>query len=298
MNRTNILKPGEIIPLTFDYIFTAIFNKQENIKILENFLSCYLEIPIKEIRGKVTLLPRNLELENKRVANKQVDLIVELEKEKINIELSNKINQGIINRNIVYACSIHARQLEYGKDSYNKINRTIQINLNNTRTNEELKESYYLRNEKGKILTKKFQIDMIDMEIGKNLCYTSSETKLARWCKVLTSKTEEEFKEALGDGLMEEEAREKLVDEVKQYSKDDEVIALYSAYTREELERNTIIEDAAEMVEKAKKEIEDAKKEIEKSKQEIAISLLNQGVDVKIISEATGLTKEQIEELK
>lgn len=170
-----------------------------------------------------------------------------------------------MNRNIVYACSIHARQLEYEKDSYNKINRTIQINLNNTRTNEELKESYYLWNEKGKILSKKFQVDMIDMELVKNLCYTNSETKLARWCRVFTSKTEKEFKEALGDGLMEEEAREKLVDEVNQYSRDDEVITLYSAYTREELERNTIIEDAAEMVEKAKKEVQKAKKEVQKA---------------------------------
>ena len=309
MNRVTALKPGEIIPLTFDYIFTAIFNKQENIKILENFLSCYLEIPLKEIRGKITILSRNLELENKRVANKQVDLIVDLKGEKINIELSNKINLGIINRNIVYACSIHARQLEYGKDSYNKINRTIQINLNNTRTNEELKETYYLRNKKGKVLSEKFQIDMIDMELGKKLCYTNSETKLARWCRVFTSKTEEEFKEALGDGLMEEEAREKLVEEVNQYSMDDDVIALYSAYTREELERNTIIEDANEMVENVKRELslelEKSKKEIEKSKKEsikqskieIAKKLKNNGIDIHIIEDVTGLTKKQIQTL-
>ena len=40
------LQPGEIIPLSFDFMFTTIFNKEENIDILESFLSCYLEITL------------------------------------------------------------------------------------------------------------------------------------------------------------------------------------------------------------------------------------------------------------
>ncbi len=149
--RKQILQKGEIIPLSFDFMFTSIFNKKENIIILENFLSCYLEIPLENIRGKLILSPRNLELENKTVANKQVDLILELEEEKINIELSNRITDGIINRNIIFACNIHSRNLKYGDNSYNSIGKTIQINLNHYHMNQEFKETYYLRNEKGKI---------------------------------------------------------------------------------------------------------------------------------------------------
>lgn len=94
MIRTQTLKKGEIIPLTFDYVFTAIFNNKENIGILENFLACYFDISIHRIKGNVTILPRELELESRMSRNKQVDLILDLNGEKINIELSNKISHG------------------------------------------------------------------------------------------------------------------------------------------------------------------------------------------------------------
>ena len=47
------LKEGEIIPITFDYVFCNIFNNPDNSIILENFLSCYLEVPLREISGHV-----------------------------------------------------------------------------------------------------------------------------------------------------------------------------------------------------------------------------------------------------
>ena len=50
----------ELIPLNYDLAFTSIFNKEENIIILENFISTYLEIPLKEIKGNLKLLNRNL----------------------------------------------------------------------------------------------------------------------------------------------------------------------------------------------------------------------------------------------
>lgn len=46
----------------------------------------------------------------------------------------------MVNRNVVYACNIHGRQLEYKDNTYTKIKKTIQINLNNVNTNNKLKE--------------------------------------------------------------------------------------------------------------------------------------------------------------
>ena len=123
------------------------------------------------------------------------------------------------------------------------------------------------------------------MVIGKKLCYTNDTNKLARWCNVFTSKTEKEFKKWV-DGLMEEEAASKLTDEINHYSSNDEVIALYSAYTKEKLERNTMLEDA-----EAKGKIEG---KMEKSL-EIAKNMLNENIDISLISKVTGLSKIQIE---
>lgn len=152
------------------------------------------------------------------------------------LEMSNKQSPGVMDRNVVYVCAIHSKQMEYGKKDYTMIHKTLQINLNNYSLGRgELKESYYMATEKGKILTKKLQIDMIDTVKGREICYTDSENKLARWCKVLTSTSEEELKEALGDDLMEQEPKEKLVDEVTKLSNDEDAVILYTKLTREEL---------------------------------------------------------------
>ena len=112
--RKVMLKEGEIIPLCFDYVFTAVFNNPDNIIIIENFLSTYFDVPLNEVKGNVEILPRELPLESKQTANKQIDLLIKLKGELINIELSNKINQDIIDRNIIFASNTHSRNLRYG----------------------------------------------------------------------------------------------------------------------------------------------------------------------------------------
>ena len=181
MKRIAALKPGEIIPLNFDFVFTEIFNNPKNIDIIENFLSVYLEVPLIEIKNHVKIQSRDLELTHKKEAKKHVDLLLDLKGRKINIEMSNKKSPGVTNRNVVYVCEIHSKQMRYGKKDYTMIHKTLQINLNNySLESDELKESYYLTTEKGKILTKKLQIDMVDMVKGREICYTDSENKTGK----------------------------------------------------------------------------------------------------------------------
>lgn len=112
--RKQKLPEGEVIPLIYDFMFTAIFNKEENLIITENFLANYFNIPLEEIRGNVTILSRELELENKHTANKQVDLLLKLGSRKINIEVSTRLSIGIIDRNVVFACNAHSTSIGMG----------------------------------------------------------------------------------------------------------------------------------------------------------------------------------------
>ncbi len=183
--RKQELAPGEIVPLSFDYVFAAIFNNPDNIDLIEYFLSDYLKIPYNKIKGNVTIQPRNLKLEHKKDKNIQVDLVIRFGQEKINIELSNRGSEYITERNLVSACSIHGRQLKYGDNNYTHIERTLQIQLNNFRCNDKnIKESYFLTNEKGEILSKKFQIDIIDMVLGSKLWYTSKDESAPVRCLI------------------------------------------------------------------------------------------------------------------
>ena len=63
--------------------------------------------------------------------------------------MSNKKSPGVMDRNVVYVCAIHSKQMRYGKKDYTMIHKTLQINLNNySLESDELKESYYLTTEK------------------------------------------------------------------------------------------------------------------------------------------------------
>ena len=167
--RTIKLKEDHIIPLKFDFEFSGIFNNIDNLIIVENFVALYLNEPISKIRGNVTIKSRYLPINNKDNKDKQVDLLVDLDGEKINIELNNRKSPGIIDRNVVYACEVHGKQLKYKDNDYSNISRTIQINLNNFKCNNngKLVDTYYLRNEDGKILTEKFRIDYVDLVNAK-----------------------------------------------------------------------------------------------------------------------------------
>ncbi len=306
--RSKQLEEGAIVPITFDYVFCNIFNNPDNIIVLENFLSCYLEVPLSKLRGHVEILSRNLIIEHKKEANKQIDLLVDIEGEKVNIELQNKKSEGIINRNVVFASKIHARQLkmksEKGKkeseSKYAGIKRTLQINLMRGKEKKKVKESYFLTNEEGEILTKKLQIDLVNMEKGKELCYTKEETKLARWCRVILATTREEFEEALGEDLMEKEAKDLLEEKVEQYSQDEEVIEMYSEYSRAELETESVLEEAKEQAMKQGREegIEQGREEGIREKQiEIARKMLEENMDKNTVSRITDLSIEEIEKL-
>ena len=290
--RTQVLKKGEIIPLTYDFVFNEIFANEKNINILENFISNILNLNIEEVRGSLHIKPRDLELNNKSERNKQIDLLLEYHGDLINIELNNNSGEGIKERNLVYACSVHASQLEYGDNSYKKINKTIQINLN-TKPNSTglLIDKYNLKNEYNKTYSDKLVIYMIDISLGVDMCYNGNSDKLAKWCYVLTSQTEDELGKYLGD-IMNEKEQNQLVDEMNKLSSNEKVIALYSAYSREELERNTLIIEAEE------KGIE---KGIEKGRQEginQAIKQMYQNkMDILEIAKILNKTEEEIKNI-
>lgn len=267
-----------------DFMFTTIFNKEENISILENFLSCYLEISLNEIKGNLKLLKRKLAVDNKKESSKEVDLLLNYNGKTINIELSNeRKSTGIIERNIVFACKLHSKDLRYGEKSYNTIEDTIQINLNNFRCNKhDIKEEYYLVNKYGKVLSKKLRIDMVDLVLGKNVCYNLDNNKLSRWCRVFLAKNRNELNEVLGSDLMEQAASKKLVEEIDTMSSDDEYVELYTKLSRREMEYNTYIEEAKE-----EGKLEEKKK--------IAKSMISEKIDIALISKITGLS---IDELK
>ncbi len=189
--RDQVLKKGEIIPLKYDFVFTSIFNDKNNMDIIEGFISSYLGIEVEKIRGKIKILGKDLPIDNKKEASNKVDLVLEYENKIINIEISNEMTKGIVERNIAYISKIHGRNVKYRMRDYNKIKNSLQINLDNNSIKfligEKFIDKYYLMNEEGKKLTEKIEIDYINMEKSNEISYNEKEEEIKRWCRVLLS---------------------------------------------------------------------------------------------------------------
>ena len=292
------LKQGEIIPLNMDFMFTNIFNKEENIDILEHFLAHYFEIPLNDIKGNITLLKRKLDVTNKKEATNEVDLVLKYKNKYINIELSNENkSSGIMARNVVFASKIHGKQLKRGNNDYLHISNTIQINLNNfMNSNGKIKNEYYFINSKdiNDILDSHIRIDTVSLVIGKKEWYNGDDkSALARWCAIFLSQDEKELRKLLGEDFMEKDTSEKLVQEIDDLSSDDEYIELYTDLPRKEMEKNTLIGEA-------KLEGYNSGKNAGKHEEkiEIAKKMLNKNIDIDLIVQITGLTIDEIKTLK
>ena len=295
---TETLKEGELIPLTFDIMFTEIFNNPDNICILEEFISNYLDIPLNLVTGNLEILSRRLPKEDRNESRKEVDLLLNYQGKKINIEMSNNNSEGVINRNVVYLCKVHGRQLKRSDKDYSEIFDTIQIMFNNFDTGSNLKTTWYLRDEFGNILTSKLRIDIINLVKGKDLCYTGSEKVdyLINWCKLLTTKDRENVKD-ISSQIMSHKSTDMLVNNMSMLSLEDEMVKLYTKLSRREMEYNTYIAEATE--EGYNNGHEKGYNEgLDQKTNEIAKKMLDKKLDITTIEEITGLTKEEIMKLK
>ena len=303
MNDT--LKENELIPLTFDVMFTEIFNNPDNICILEEFISNYLEIPLKDVSGNLKILSRRLGKENRYDSRKEVDLLLKYQGKMINIEMSNNNSIGVINRNVVYLCKIHGRQLKKGDIDYSKIHDSIQIMFNNFESDNNLKTTWYFRDEDGNILTSKLRIDIINLVKGKKLCYTGSEKVdyLINWCKLLTSSQKNNIKN-ISCQIMSNESTNILVNNMSILSEENEMVRLYTKLSRREMEYNTFIKEATEKGYNEGFEngfevgFEDGFEDgIKHNIKETAKKMLEKNISKETISEVTGLSINEITKL-
>ncbi len=53
-------------------------------ELIESFVGVFLEINPKELKGKIEIISRDLEIENKKEKNNKVDLLLNYKGEKIN----------------------------------------------------------------------------------------------------------------------------------------------------------------------------------------------------------------------
>ena len=276
--------------LNNDIIFKNIFNVKETLKRL---LKETLDLKVKEIFLVNTEMP----VEKIQEKRKILDLVVYTENEVINVEVNNAYKKDVYIRNFLYFCKLISSNLEKTKD-YTKLKKHIQLNLTWNLQNylpfdisNKKKIIFYVKDEETneKVFKDKFKIVNINMDYYLELWYSKNVENENPFLLLLAAPTIEQVdKISRGDMLME-----KIAKSVKKLNFDPKITEEIAFENEHEIWANTMHSRGIE--EGTRQGIEQGSKE---KQLEIAKNMLNKNMDINIISEITGLTKKEIENLK
>ena len=279
-------KKGYRIPIVSDTMFNTMLNNESRKIYAAYLIALTLDMDYKKVYDSLIFVKDKLDKENYHESSKTVDLVCKIDKEIIGIEMNNNTSKAALERNLSYAADLYKSKMIRGS-AYN-YQKVIQININNFtfEGNNSTIERYSLKNEKGEMFTDKLIFIHIYLPNIRKKCYNKGVEELNDLEKLLLIFNEDKNLQELcgGNRIMEEYVKESI-----DASKEDEVIGLYDKELHLEKLRLSEIEEAEE------RGIEQG---IDQRNIEIAKNLLKSKVSIDIISSSTGLSNEQIMDLK
>ena len=266
-------------PPKMDIIFQAIFGEVGSENITKDFLEKILKRKIEKISlDKNPILRRELKDEKLGV----LDIVTELDgKEKCNIEMQLIDKNNIIERMLYYWSKMYTKQIKAG-DDYNKLEKTIVILIAdfNIKGLEEVEyhstwKIIETNSVKKLILTDKFELDII--ELSKIKGRENEKDQLLDWLVFLENPESERVTRKMEENENLKEAVEKL-DRISEDEKMQRIIEL----------REKAIRDEHAIYAKG----------VDDGIIKIAKNMLKENIDIEMIIKVTGLTKEEIENLR
>ena len=279
----NLLSPK------LDVIFQILFGEQDSQNITKDLLENILGEKIGKIDlSKNPILRREFPKDKLGI----LDVVVEIDgKESCDLEMQLVENENIIKRMLYYWGKLYTRNLKSGKD-YEKLKRTIVILIADFEVKGLEKEGYHSKwkiieeKERKTMLTEDLELHIL--ELPKIEREGIEKTELIKWLKFIENPKSKEVKEYMKENVAIKEAKEKL----------DKIIEDEHIRKIAEWREMAIIEENSMKKSAFRKGKEEGKQLGIKEKQiETATKLKRLKVDINIIIESTGLTKEEIEKL-
>ena len=304
----NSQKPEEIIRVSFDEAFCIMFGSPDHLSILTSLLSKILQVKYEELDGKITLIPRSVPNETTGEYLTERDVVVKIdtnEKKKVLLEVNirSSFYNSVINRNIHYLEEEAVSGIPQNI-SYEDLPIVILVNFNNfsIHNNGKIFDEYLYRNEDGEILSDIRRILNINIEKCYQICYNgveleeelnSYERDLLLLSAALWTTSKKEFKYAIEQVEIDEKIKVEIMEVLVRMNENASLVRKYRDYKLEEERtekgiRNEILAEGKEIG------LEEGRKQKE---QEMVTNLYNQNVSIDIISKASGLSQEEIEEI-
>lgn len=244
---TKIKIKDEVIPGIYDFVFKELVIDKNNREWLSHLLSNIIDINYEILFENIVIKDSRLRINNKLDKKNITDIIIEVDKNYINLEMNNFYYKGITERNNAYHAAILKEVYKENSD-YLDIEKVIQINFNN-----------YKFNKSNKLVSKYMITDVDTLEIDneifvkysvnlpnlKGLCYNLDNNKLTELEKCLLLLVEKDIKK-LRDISKGVEYMEKVVDNLERLSLDEHIIGLYDKEEEDKKIERTKIRGAKE----------------------------------------------------
>ena len=242
-----------VLPMTWDVMFEQMFISEEAMPLLECIISIFGNVDIKDVKGKVRLLPNELKQTSAKDPRSKSDIIADYFKDEKNIDkyiVEMNSSQTMPWRNVFYAYKVAGGGISINEDKYVKTYDTILINFNYfAKVKSNLLEMITMRYKDGTIYDDSTKIFEVNMAKAKDVSYNYADKQEERVAIVsrmfMTTSSLELDKES--DKLMSKKDTEKLVNRAKELSSDDGYIRLFDKEENyKELIRNTELAKARE----------------------------------------------------
>ena len=285
-----------VLPMTWDVMFEQMFISSEAMPLLECIISIFGNVDIKDVKGKVRLLPNELKQTLAKDTRSKSDIIADYFKDEKNIDkyiVEMNSSPKMPWRNVFYAYKVAGGGISINDDKYVKAYDTILIDFNAFADNEnDLIEMITMRYKTGKIFDDSTKIFEVNMAKAKDMSYNyadKQEEQVAIISRMfMTTSSLELDKES--DKLMSKKDTEKLVNRAKELSSDDGYIRLFDKEENyKELIRNTELAEARE---------EGMKLGSKEAKIDVAKNLIKIGLTNEQIVEVTKISIEEIDKLR
>ncbi len=278
----------ELIPLSYDRAFKSTF--KTNLNLLKHILNVTLPIEISK-EDKINLLDSEMPIINKKEHEQIVDIFVVINKNIfIDIEMNRSKFENVFERNDKYKNRISNVIFEKGENLKElKTKHIYQLNLNASPYEEILEDTIVMYGLKTKkIYLSSESVITKSLERYRDLYYNGIRNEEVIWLTMLTARNFSELYEFSKEILNEEELK-KLMEASINMSKDGFVI---HAWQKEKMDALVKYNEIEEATKKGKAE------GIKKKEIEIVKNMLKKEMSIKDISEITGLTEQDIQNLE
>ena len=286
-----------------DFVFKRIFGNEKHPNVLISFLNAVLN-PVDPIKA-ITLKDTTIEKESLESKFSRLDVKATTDKgEEINIEIQIKDEKNMIQRSLYYWSRMYYEQLKKG-DIYDKLSRTICINLLdfNLLPCDKFHSVYRLKEcQTNEELTDLEEIHFIELNKMKSVNNIEEiNSQLEEWIYFINQPESELVRELERKNEDLKEAKEELI----RLSGDEETRKRYEKRMDTLRNERSALKSAEEkgiqkglqkgLQQGLQKGLEQGAKQ---EKLEIAKKLIQNGLDNNFIIETTGLTLDEVRELR